>query len=82
MAPTEDSCKPDVSDVVSEPDYMVVAASSKGYRVRFKHEPDLQTPRLPPDVTEVTVRRDGITTVLHTKEVPSKVMAWAKERFK
>lgn len=70
-----------LSDPVSEQDYIVVVVGKRESRIRFVYEPETQTPQLPQGVTEVTVRREGAVGILHSKEVPSRLMALAAKHF-
>lgn len=69
------------ADSASEEAYIVVAVGGRTSRIRWVHEPDLQTPRLPDGVTEITVRRPEGVVTLHGKEPPSRYLAAAAKQY-
>lgn len=51
------------------------------FRIRRVREPDLELPTLPPNVTEITIRRGARVVMLHAKRRPSDVLNVAAKYF-
>lgn len=71
----------EISDMSSEPAYIVVAVAGRISRNRWLYEPETITTPLPANVTEITVRRPEGVVTLHGKEPPSKYLAAAAKQY-